>query len=332
MTLQRLCALAASLAAVACAGAASEPAGPSILRQVSAIPLPNVRGRIDHLTFDPTRQHLFVAALGNDTVEVLDTVKGAHLRSLPGFHEPQGMAFVPDSGAVAVANGASGTLQLLDAGTYETRWTVAAGEDADNVRYDAAAKLIVVAAVGGLVAVDPASGRVAHRIAITGHPESFQLEAAGTRVYANVPGESEIVAGDRSSHSIVSRWTTDHCGANYPMALDEAGHRLFVGCRSPASVTIFDTSNGRIAGSAPAVGDTDDLFYDADRTRLYVIGGGGTVDVFSRNGDVLRLESRVPTRDGARTGLWVASQSRLYVAVPARRGSGAEVRVFAAER
>lgn len=306
---------------------------PSVLRQIATIRLPGVSGRIDHLAFDAARQRLFVAALDNDTVEVLDAVKNTRVTSLTGFREPQGMAMVPDLGAVAVANGNSGTLQLVDADTFATRWTINIGGDADNVRYDAAAKRIYVAAEGGLYAVDPAAGKTIGRLAIDGHPESFQLEAAGRRVFANLPGllSSQVVAGDRRSMTLTARWATQGCGGNYPMALDEPTSRLFVGCRRPARLAMIDTGSGSFVATADIVGDTDDLFYDAARRRIYVIGGGGLIDVFGRDADRLQRLDRVSTRGGARTGLWVAAQSRLYVAVPERGGDAAEIRVFEAE-
>jgi hypothetical protein len=302
------------------------------LRASGVIALPGVKGRIDHLGFDGGTQRLFVAALGNDTVEVLETTKGVHLRSLPGFHEPQGVAILPDVNGVAIANGATGTLQLLDAQTLQTRWTTPVGGDADNVRYDAAAKRLFVAAEGGIFAVDPATGKVVSRIAIDGHPESFQLDTAGGRLFANLPGASRVIEADRRSMSVARRWETGACGANYPMALDESGRRLFVGCRRPAIVTTFDLERGAPLATTPAVGDTDDLFYDAERNRLYVIGGQGAVDVFARDRDQLRSLARIPTRDGARTGRWVPTQRRLYVAAPARGGQSAEIRIFEAER
>ena len=303
------------------------------LRQVAAVRLPGVTGRIDHLAFDAARQRLFVAALGHDTVEVLDTAGGTHLESLTGFHEPQGLAVVPDLGAVAVANGETGTLQLLDAQTFATRWTVRIGGDADNVRYDATAKRLYVAAEGGLFAVDPASGASVGRIAIDGHPESFQLETAGTAVFANLPGliSSQVVAADRRSMAVTARWATQGCGGNYPMALDEQASRLFIGCRRPARLAMVDTRSGSFLSSLDIVGDTDDLFHDDTRKRLYVIGGEGFVDVIARDADRLQRLGRLATRGGARTGLWVPSRSRLYVAVPARGGQPAEVRVFEAE-
>jgi hypothetical protein len=300
------------------------------LKQIAAISLGSVTGRIDHLAYDPTRQHLFVAALGNDTVEVIDTAKAGLIRSLTGFHKPQGIAYVADANAVAVANGDTGTLELLDAETPEKRWTVKVADDADNVRYDVAAKRIYVAAVGGLFAFDPTSGKALGRIPIDGHPESFQLETSGTRVYANLPGlmSSQIVGADRRTMAADAR-SAPGCGGNYPMALDEGTSRLFVGCRRPAQLAVVDVHTGKPVASVDIVGDTDDLFYDADRRRVYVIGGDGFVDVFERQGDVLRRIDRVATRPGARTGLWVPAISRLFVAVPARGGEQAEIRVLA---
>jgi len=323
------------LLVVIAAGSASQPQGQSAqpdqgaLRLTATIPLPNVRGRIDHLGFDAARQRLFVAALGNNTLEVIDTSRGAVLRSLAGFHEPQGVAFLADLGSVAIANGDTGTLQLVDASTLQTRWTVNIGGDADNVRYDAVAKRLFVAYQGGIAIVDPAAARVAQRMQINGHPESFQLESEGSRVFANLPGASELVVADRRSAAVMAHWKTGACQANYPMALDESSGRLFIGCRRPASLALVDTSTAKLRGSTPIVGDTDDLFYDAARRRVYVIGGEGFIDAVQREGDSLRRIARVPTRDGARTGTWVADQGRLYLAVPARRGQAAEIRVFA---
>ena len=301
------------------------------LRQVAVIAMPQVTGRIDHLAFDPVRQRLFVAALANGTVEVLDTAGNARVRSLGGFREPQGVALIPELRAVAIANGGDGTLHVIDADTLETRWQQHVADDADNVRYDTRAKRVFVAGVGGLFMADPSSRRMLGAIPISGHPESFQLESTGSRVFANLPDMSQVVVGDRSSSSVAARWSTGDCGANYPMALDEAGRRLFVGCRRPASIAILDTTTGKVIGGAPAVGDTDDLFYDGDTRRLYVIGGEGFVDVFAFDGNRVQRIAQARTRSGARTGLWVASRRRLYVAVPARSGQAAEVRVFDAQ-
>jgi hypothetical protein len=323
--------LAALIVAAACQRPQAQSA--SELRQLAAIRLPDVKGRIDHLAFDAARRRLFVAALGNDTVEVVDSSVSAHLTSIKGFHEPQGIAYLDDLGAVAVANGNTGTLQLVDASTFATRWLVDIGGDADNVRYDATAKHLYVAAEGGVYVVDAAAGKRIGQLSIDGHPESFQLEPGSTRLFANLPGlfSSQVIEADRTALRVTGQRRTQGCSGNYPMALDETASRLFVGCRRPARVAMVETKSGRFVASTGIVGDTDDLFYDAARQRLYVIGGEGFVDVLGREGDRLQRTGRMATRGGARTGLWVASQSRLYVAVPERGGVPAEIRVFEAD-
>src|SRR5436190_18267426 len=92
--------LAAVVVICAIAGSAQAP-----LTLVDTIELPGVDGRIDHLAVDMGAQHLYVAALGNNTVEVLDLKKRSHVKSLPGFREPQGIAAVVGAKVMAIANG-----------------------------------------------------------------------------------------------------------------------------------------------------------------------------------------------------------------------------------
>ena len=297
---------------------------------VSTIELPRVEGRIDHLAFDAATERLYVAALGNNTVEVLDTKAGRHLRSLPGFHEPQGIAIAADAKLVAVANGQGEGLQLLDSDDFRSRAMAKLGNDSDNVRYDPAAKRLYVGyGAGALAAINPADAGVLGEAKLAGHPESFQLERAGTRVFVNVPTADQIAVVDRASMKVQATWRVTTARSNFPMALDEANRRLFVGCRRPAKVLVFDTDTGKETISFDSVGDADDLFHDADRKRVYVSGGEGFLDAFEEQGSghFVRL-AHLPTAPGARTSLFVSGQSRLYLAVPHRDGQRAEIRVY----
>src|SRR5919109_735001 len=245
------------------------PAQPLVL--VSTIDLPRVEGRIDHLAFDPSSQRLFVAALGNNTVEVLDVKGNAHVKSLPGFHEPQGIAAVPESRLIGVANGQGEGLQLLKADDFALGASIKLGDDSDNVRYDAAAKRLYVGfASGALAAIDPSAAKILGQVKLAGHPESFQLERSGPRIFVNVPNAEQIAVVDRTAMKIATTWPVTSAKANYPMALDEMNHRVFIGCRRPAKVLVYDTGTGKEVGSFDIVGDTDDLFYDAARKRLYI--------------------------------------------------------------
>jgi DNA-binding beta-propeller fold protein YncE len=262
------------LIALLAAALAQAPASDVPLTLKQSIDLPAVEGRIDHLAIDVAHRQLFVAALGNNTVEVVDLAKGARARSLPGFHEPQGIAVAPDLDLFAVANGESGDLVIAALADAAVKGTVRLSDDADNVRYDARAKRFLAAHGSGAISViDPVARKVVGSVSLPGHPESFRLEQRGTRLYANVPAADAVAAIDRQTMKVDAQWTLIGARANYPLALDEEGHRLFVGCRHPAKIVILDTSSGRQSGAIDICGDTDDLFYDAARKRLYVSCG-----------------------------------------------------------
>jgi hypothetical protein len=113
------------------------------------------------------------------------------------------------------------------------------------------------------------------------------------------------------------------------MALDEANHRLMVVCRSPARLLVFDTSTGKIVTTQPAIGDSDDVFYDSARKRVYAIGGDGGVWVYEQQDpDHYTIAAKVATVKGARTGFFSPALGRLFIAVRREGSQGAEIRIF----
>lgn len=306
-------------------------AAPPPLAQAQVIPLPGVERRIDHLAVDVAGKRLFVAALGNGTLEVLDVGGAKRIHTIKGLKEPQGVAYLPTQHRVVVAM-RGGAVAAFDDASYEQTGTIANLGDADNLRYDApAAQLYLGYGEGSIGVVDPVSLKLLASVPVGGHPESFRIEEHGPRVFVNVPPRREIVVLDRSRRSILEHIPLGNFGDNYPMSLDENGHRLFVGVRQPARLLVFDTTSGKRIAAAPCAGDSDDLFFDARRQRVYVIGGEGYVDVFdaAASGTYERL-AHIATRAGARTGLWSNELDRLFVAWPARGGHPAEIQVLAA--
>ncbi len=322
-------AVAISLVSLAASGTV---VGQSPLVLVQHIPLSNVNGRIDHMAVDRDQQRLYVAALGNNTVEVIDLHTGQRSTSLSGVHEPQGIAVAPELKRVVIANGAGGEVQIRETTDqqFAVKQRVPLSDDADNVRYDAKAKRMYVGYGGGaLAAIDPTDGRKLGEIRLAGHPESFQLEKAGTRVFVNVPTANQVAVLDRVAMKVLATWPVTDAHANFPMALDEDGHRLFIGCRHPAKLLIYDTAAGKPIGSMDIVGDTDDLFYDPARKRLLVSGGEGFLDV-SQQQDASHFTriAHEATASGARTSVFVPELKRLYLAVPHRGSQQAEIRVY----
>jgi hypothetical protein len=92
---------------------------------------------------------------------------------------------------------------------------------------------------------------------------------------------------------------------------------------------VYDTTNGKVVARVPIAADTDDLFYDVARQRVYDICGEGTIDVF-RQADARSIcdGRKIRTAPRARTGLFVAGLSQLYVAAPAADGNPARILIY----
>jgi YVTN family beta-propeller protein len=298
------------------------------LQLEKTIPLPNVAGRIDHLAFDVENQRLFVAALGNNTVEVVDIKSGKVTRTISGLAEPQGVLYEPGK-HLWIANGADGTVRIFDAQTFQPLRSIALGDDADNIRGDAAAQRIYVGyGSGGLAAFDVEGNKVAD-IKLDAHPESFQLEKNGSRIFVNLPNSKKIAVVDRGKSAALASWATADAASNFPMALDEADNRLFIVCRRPAVLLVLDTKSGAVVAKLPTVGDSDDLFYDAKRKRIYASGGEGEIFVYQQQDpDHYSKIAQIETVKGARTSLFVPESGRLFLAVRREGENAASIRVY----
>ena len=189
------------------------------------IALGDIRGRIDHLAVDLSRQRLYVAELGNDSVGVVDIKEHKAIRTLTGLREPQGIAYVPSTDMLYVANAKDGSLRLFKGRDLTPVAQLALGEDADNVRVDESAHRVFVGyGSGALAMIDTDTRAKVGDIALDGHPESFRLDASGKQIFVNVPDAHEIAVVDRATNKQVATWKTGVHFANYPLALDEQGH------------------------------------------------------------------------------------------------------------
>jgi hypothetical protein len=299
-----------------------------------AIPLEGVRGRFDH--FASGKGKVFVSGLGNNTVEVIDLFGGTLVHTIAGVPGPQGLAFSPEANKLFVAS-EKGKLYIYDGDSFKLITTLNFDGGADNLRYDAANKRIYVACGddeknSAIAAVDAMTNKRLDEVYKLGaEPESFQLEKSGPNIYVNLPGPKQIAVINRNTKEL-SRWSLT-VGQNFPMALDEADHRLFVASREPAALSVFDTRTGHMIASLPSVQDSDDLYYSAEHKRIYMPGGEGFIYVFQQNDpDHYALLAKVPTVLGGRTAGYFGRQGkgfdRFYLAIPASSSASAEVRIY----
>jgi len=305
----------------------------SLLQLKQTIPLPGVQGRIDHLDVDIGGKRLFVCALGNNTVEVVDLNKGQRVHTISGLGAPQGVAFVPERNRLLVANDKGGVCNIYDADSFQLIGKVDFADDADNVRYDNASKRIYVGfGSGGIGIINAVDGKQVGSIKLAAHPEAFELEKQGHRIFVNVPNARHVAVIDRDKGEVIATWKTNGAFGNFPMALDEAHHRLFVGCRIPSKLIVLDTESDKAVASVGIAGDPDEVFYDSKRHRIYTICGAGKIEIIEQaDANNYKAVTKLDTAEGARTGLFVSERKMLFVAVPHRGSQRAEIRCYQIE-
>src|SRR5438876_8067649 len=300
------------------------------LQLKQTIPLPGVEGRIDHLALDSSGERLFVCALGNNTVEVLDLRKGERIHSITGLGSPQGIVYIPELDRLFVANDKGGIFKIYDGKSLHEIGELNFKDDADNVRYDEATKKIYVGfGSGGIAIVNAQDGKQISSIKLSAHPEAFELEKNGKRIFVNVPDSRHVAVIDRDKGEVINTWKTDGAFGNFPMAFDEANHRLFIGCRIPSKLVVLNTESGEVVAKIDISGDPDDVFYDSKRHRIYAICGAGKIDIIEQtDANNYKAVTKIDTADGARTGLFVPERDTLFVAVPHRGSQQAEIRCY----
>jgi hypothetical protein len=306
---------------------------------------------LDHLAWDPKSRRLFISALENHTVEVVDLRLRRRVHEIMGISEPQGLIFIPEKNRLLVCSRGDGTCRSFDADSFAEGPWVDFGRNADNIRFDSNSQLVYVGSggepgTGLLSAIDlvsllpvalggqpapphspadflldrPRQADPKMETQLPGHPESFQLDAPNHRVFVNVPDARKIfvldVAANGFNHTAV--WPVTAGEKNFPMTFDAGSGRLFIACRRPPMLAVYDTHTGQMVFQCPCVGDVDDMFYDRDLQRLYLVGGDGFVDVFQATeaGNGLTALARVPTAARARTGLFLPASRLLVVAAP----------------
>jgi YVTN family beta-propeller protein len=318
----------AAIAALALLCSVPSHAADGGLELETKILLGEVRGRIDHFAVDAGRQRLFVAELGNDTVGVIDLKSQKLLRTIAGLSEPQGIGYVPSTDTLYIANAGDGSVRLFQGADYTPAGRIELGDDADNIRVDPQSNRVFIGyGKGGIAVIDPASRAKVADIALKAHPEGFQIDRATGRLYANIPDDRHIAVVDMNASRQIDSWTLRSARSNFPMAFDGATKQIVAVFRRPAKLVSF-APDGASGAFLDICDDSDDVFIDAMRHRLYVSCGEGFVDVVGRRDTGFARLGRIPTVSGARTSFFYPEMDRLFVAVRATAREPAAVWVY----
>jgi len=306
------------------------------LRLVQTIPL-SVDGRLDHLSADVRGMRLFVAALANNSVEVIDLRAGKVIRSIAGLQKPQGVWYVPSLKKLFVASGNDGMCRVYNGETLELIESIKLDLGPDLVGYNPRSKLLYTGyggedakkEFGSVAIIDARKNKHVGDIQTSAHPGGILVDDSGRLIYITIPQTGEVAIIDAKSNKLIKTWRVTEAQRTVSLALDPERGRLFVGARTPARVIVYDTASLFKVADFPTVGLMDGMFFDGARKRLYVTGGEGFIDIFQQqDADHYTPLARIPTRPIARTSLFVPELNRYYVAVPRRANEPAEIRIY----
>jgi len=305
-----------------------EDRGGLLLTQTIA--LPNVQGGLNHMSVDAEHQRLFAAAPANKTIEIVDLKSGNPWRSLKG-ERPAAARYATEFNQLYVSSGQN--IYIYDGRSFALIARIDLQSRLDELEYSAQAKELYVGCMTtsqtGIAVIAIPEGRLLGKIVFPASPQGIAAEEGGGRIFANIPETSSIEVVDRKERKIVATWQLPGLRDNFPMALDETDHRLFVACRRPAEMLALDTESGKIVARVRCVSDADDMSYDPAHKRLYITGGEGSISVIEqRDADRYRLLGRVTTVPGAATSTFSGQLNFLYVGVPERDNEAAQIRVF----
>jgi DNA-binding beta-propeller fold protein YncE len=307
--------------------AADEPS----LALKQTILLKGKAGSLDHLALDTKHDRLLLANKVNNTLDIVDLKEGKLLRQIRNQGGIQGIAYASDLDMVFVGLGTGGFCNVFDGKDYKLQKTIKFADDADNVRYNAANKRVYVAhAEKALGVIDAKTYELKTDIKLPGSAEGFQIESKRPRMYLNIPTPAEVTVIDVDKNEILHHFPVKMAASQFPLAIDEANHRLYLGCRKEPMVVIMDSETGKEISSVAIPGDVDDLFFDAKRKRLYASCGEGFIAVLKQNdADHCELLEKIETVKGAKTSYFDAATDRLFLAVPRQEGKeGPEIRVY----
>jgi len=300
------------------------------------IELPAGTAKFDHFAIDLGANRLFIAATGNHSVEILDLGSGKVVESLSALGKPHGLAWVAATNRLYVADGAQGDLKIFEGSPMRQAKSIKLSDDADDMVFDAKTGLLYVGHGGGdaanparIAVIDTAQGSLLAELPVAAHPEGLEIDAATDRVFANIAEAAEIAVLDGATRKQSATWKLARAKDNVPLAYDQEHQVLFVACRTPARLLVLDGNSGKELADLPSDAGADDLFYDAERHRVYLIAGSGAVDAYEIDASkTVRAVGVTHTSPGAKTGLLVPSQHALYVGAAANGGKPAAILVF----
>jgi DNA-binding beta-propeller fold protein YncE len=329
-----------TLFAVAVFAGALLAQAPRPIRLVQTIPMTGMKGHFDHFGFDARNNRLFATLQNEGRVDVFDARTGEKVGVITGVGKPHAVLYRADVNRLYITDGNHdhGKLHIVDGTTLKVLKSVDLAPGAEQFGYDATNQRLYVAngghdaasAFGFVSVIDTEKGEKLRDVRVeTPNVEGVAAESSGSRSFVNDRLHSlvAVIDGDKG---VVATWPIATGKMNVAMALDETGHRLFVGCRS-GLIAVFDTETGKELTDLTIGEGVDDLFFDATSKRVFAStgAGAGSLAVFQQNGaDHYAPVGEIATGPGGKNGIYVPQLHRYFVGVPSYDKAEASILVY----
>ena len=322
-------------------GAIPEAWASQALGRTATIPVPQMTGTWDHMTFDPATDRLFLSAQDQQRVYVVP-LKGGPIEPISGhFDRPQGELYVPAFDRLVVTNGRDGRVRILHGHNYRIAATLEVSEGADMIAFDPRHRVLYVESggtdskrgPGWLAVIDPGTGELLGKIDTGYRAAALVMAERRPRLYVAIPGLDQVAVVDTDTRRIFRRLSVP--GRPASMALDEAHHRLFLATRTfagdarPPTFNVLDSGSGRLIATLPSKDATEDMYLDADHRLIYTSSLQGFVQVYRQlDADRYSLVQTMATVPHSGTSEFVPGLDELCIAAPPHAGQPAAVWVL----
>jgi YVTN family beta-propeller protein len=313
-----------AFAVVACACSKTDTAaapGATIaglpLRVVTDLPLPGGATRLDYQDLDPTARRLYVAHLGDSSIDVVDLDQLRVVTTINGVNSVHGVRVAPDRHRLYASAAGANQLDSIDTTTNQVVATAATGDYPDGIAYDPDANRVFVSNEQDTAesVIDASSGQRVDTIDLGGAAGNTAFDPTTKHILVNVQDRGHIAVIDPTTDRVIGTIDTPGCGSNHGLYVDASSQLAFDACEGNAKLLTIDLRTKQVTGTDD-VGDTPDvLAWDPGLRRLYVASESGTVTILDENTTTLHEVAQAKLADAAHTVAVDPTTHRVYFAL-----------------
>jgi len=277
------------------------------------IPLPGNGGH-DYLFVNQANRHLYVTH--GSTVDVINLSNGKYAGSVIGLGGTHGVAIDNSLNRGFVSDSRQRALVAFNSNTLKTIKTIhLKGEDEDATLLDPVSGDVFVFEGDSHQAevVDQKTLKEVTKVPLGAKPE-FAVSDGHGLIYNNLESADQIAVIDVHKMKVVRKYDVSPCGAPAALALDNAHHRLFAGCRKNKGLSVVNAENGHVIQTLPIGEGVDAARYDPETHLIFASCWDGTTTIIREDSpDKYEVVQTLKTHEGARTMALDTKTHKIYL-------------------